>query len=237
MNPYEEYFKDIDFDRDWDESDWERFFEAQEKLSKEVRKNVRRMRTRLDDESQLSFRNVLQRFGINPDHPESAPFEPSSSDEPPEEETGAPSRLAFWEEGAEAESLPVYRQSKCYAYRIVSLCENDFGPLLHRKYKSRSHRQLQVLLKDLRAHALQVPRHLAAGHDLGYRVDSIKGNIVRCKMALIHADACLGLVTRFPRRRLSPEGYLHLVRETARMRNSLMVWIAHLRQRFVPSGY
>jgi hypothetical protein len=228
MDKKRDYFKKIDFDKTWDENDWEEFFRAQERLSSESTAGAA-LKTP-DRDVELSFRRVLQRFGMDPDNPGTPPaeFDPflATLDD-------APARPGnFWDDGAELEALPIYCQAKCYAYRVLLLCDRHFGKLLTKSYKSKVHRRCQEILGDLQHHAIRIPNDLASGHHLGYGREAIVGNVVRCKRALSHVDACVGLMTRFPRRRFPAGEYPRLLRESLRLRSDLIGWITLLRKRF-----
>jgi hypothetical protein len=224
MDKRRDYFKKIDFDKPWDEEDWERFFRAQEQLVREPSGPSFGLPSRKPG---LSFRDVLRRFGMDPDNPGALPaeFDPLAEPEP---------SLArpFWQEDAELESLPIYCQAKRYAARVLLLCDRHFVKLLNKPYKSAIHRRCQAILRELIERAADVPRDVACGHHLGYGRDGVKGNIARCKRALAHADACVGLVTRFPRRKFPAGEYGRLVKDTFRLRHDLAGWIAFLRRRF-----
>jgi hypothetical protein len=217
----EDYFRGIDFDKPWEEEDWERFFEAQDRFARDLK--VPRPAPRSLEG--LGFREVMRRFGMDPDDPSPRAFPSPAADE------AAPSRR-FWEEGVEAEFLPVFVHARLYAHGIASLIRRRFHDVLDKTYKSRLHQLLQQILRNLEPRAYAIAGQISAGHGLGYRSDRVKGNIVRCRRALAHADECLGLVTRLPRRFLPPSEYKCLVRDTVRLRNDLINWIALLRSRF-----
>ena len=224
MAGMEDHFKDIDFDKPWEEEDWERFFSAQEHLIRQLRVDPAAPRDK--KHPGLGFREVLMRFGMDPDNP----GVPPKDFEPPVHPTSGARR--FWEEGVEAEALPVFAHARMYAHAVKSMIERRFRDLLFKTYKSKPYLLLQQVLEDLEPIAMAIPGQIAAGHALGYRADRVKGNIVRCRIALARADECLGLVTRFPRRFLPPAEYKCLVADTARLRNALMDWILLLRERF-----
>jgi hypothetical protein len=224
MGAADDYFKGIDFDKAWEEEDWERFFDAQDRLSRELRVDPPSPRT--TKHPGLGFREVLRRFGMDPDNPGAAPHD----FEAPARKAAGPRR--FWEEGVEAEALPAFIHARVYAHAVRSLLERRFRDILFKTYKSKTHILLQKILLNLEPHAAAIPAQLAAGHALGYRPDRVKGNIVRCRRALAHADECLGLATRLPRRFLPTAEYKCLVQDTARLRNTLIDWIDVLRHRF-----
>lgn len=225
MNGYEDYFRNIDFDKVWEEEDWERFFSAQDRLSRDLRLDPPRLRRAAKDHG-LGFREVMRRFGMDPDEG-AAPRDFSSPPPPPP--TGP---RQFWEEGVEAESLQIFIHARVYAHAVKSMIYRRFPDVLSKTYKSKHHRLLQTILANLEPHARAVAGQIASGHALGYRPDRVKGNIVRCRRALSHADECLGLVTKLPRRALAPPEYKCLVKDTARLRNALIDWVSVLRDRF-----
>jgi hypothetical protein len=229
MSPYRDFFKDIDFDKDWEEEDWERFFAAQDKLAKESSSGPARSPFVRSRESSLSFRRVLRQFGMDPDDPLAPPLEFDHEPEAPARGNG---RARFWEEGSSLECLSIYCQSKCYAYRFTLFCDRFYGGKLYKTYKSAAHRRRQDALHQMLTHAAEVPRNIAFGHELGYAADGIKGNIARCKRALGHADACVGLLSRLPARRFPGQEHERLFRETLSLRRNLVDWIAFLRRNF-----
>jgi hypothetical protein len=211
MSGHEEYFKGIHFDRNWSEEDWERFFRAQERLLQDFRRGTGRKPSPSFTETELAFGQVLRRFGIDPD------------------EMG-------WEAQAEAESLPLYIGAQNYASALQNFIGECFGPMLRRTYKCPRRRRFQVALRRLRAHAVEIPRNVAAGHALGYGPEGIKGNIARLRRALFHANAGVGLLSRMQQSLLSRGNFRALFGPTVRMRNELMDWIAFLRENSEPRG-
>jgi hypothetical protein len=220
----EDYFKGIDFDKAWEEEDWERFFDAQDRLARELRVDPPPPRSLRHPG--LGFREVLRRFGMDPDNP----MVPPRDFDPPPAAASTPRR--FWEEGVEAEALPIFAHARLYAHALSSLMDRRFRDVMYKTYKSKPYLLLQQILENLEPHGRAIPAQIAAGHALGYRSDRVKGNIVRCRRALALADECLGLVTRLPRRFLPPSEYKCLVRDTLRLRNAVIAWIHMLRSRF-----
>lgn len=221
----EDHFRDIDFDKPWEEEDWERFFDAQERLAHELRVGpAPALRPRANPG--LGFREVLRRFGMDPDNPTAPPrdFEAPAP--------GATGKRRFWEEGVEAESLPVFAHARLYTHAVRSMVERRFRDVMFKTYKNKTYLLLQNILAALERHASAIPAQVASGHALGYRPDRVKGNIVRCRRALAHADECLGLITRFPRRFLPPAEYKCFSQDTIRLRNALQEWVHVLRDRF-----
>ncbi len=225
------YFKNINFDKSWEEEDWERFFEAQDRLTKDYRW-ISGGPARPGSDPALSFRQVLQRFGMDPDGPDIPPRPFAYKPGEPSEEPLTPPGLKYWQEGADHESLPVYCQAKCYAFRVTLLAEARFAKTMGRTYKSRSHQDFQKSMAEWVRQAQLLPRFLAAAHRLGYDPHGVKGNIVRCRRALEHADACVGLLSHLARRPMTRADYQRVSQETLRLRNALLVWIDLLRTRF-----
>jgi hypothetical protein len=223
----EDFFKDVNFAAPWGEEDWRRFFDAQEKLRRSL--FVHRPRALPSADPDLAFRKVLRDFHIDPDNPgmDFSTLEAAPS---------APTLLRYWEEGAEVESLPLYGQALVFLTEVNGVFHRRFPGIARRTYKSPSLRLLQQLVDRLPHHAAQIPRRLSAAHGMGYGPEGVVGNIVRCREALSHAETCLGMMTRFPQRRLPLAEYRRLLSMALRLRNDMMDWIASLRGRFAPMG-
>jgi hypothetical protein len=229
---FDEYFKDIDFEKPWKEDDWDRFFEAQDRLFRDVHVFVPSAPERPGVDPALGFRRVLRQFGMDPDDPAGAASRTATGTVDPVEHP----RLRFWEEGAEYEALPIYCQARNYAHRVIRLTEHRFADALRKTYRSAVHKKFQCLLRDWSFHARQAPRLVAAGHGLGYDADGVRGNMARCRMALAHVDACVGLVSRFPQRQLGPQELRQISRETLLLRQELLTWLGTLRVRFAATA-
>jgi hypothetical protein len=230
MSDSDRHFKGIDFGKEWTEEDWERFFRAQERLMSERQASSKGKGGY--SASELSFREVLRRFGIDPDggRGPAEPLLPAEADAP----VLPGSHRAFWEDEAEAESLPLYVESQTYVVTLHRFIRERFRNALRKTFKSPRHRYFQTALKRLRAHALEIPRNVAAGHALGYGPEGIKGNIARLRRALYHADASVGLLSRVNRSFMSREDFRVLFAPAVRMRNALLGWIAFLREHAGP---
>jgi hypothetical protein len=229
----DDYFKGINFDKSWEEEDWEKFFDAQERLIRDYHW-VGTPPERPAADPSLSFRQVLRRFGMDPDSPNTPPRSFHYTGEEPSEEPHTPPGLKFWQQGADHESLPIYCQAKCYAYRVVLLIDARFSKFLAKTYKSRSHQEFQKALAEWRRVAQAIPRLVAEGHRLGYDPTGVKGNIVFCRRALARTDACVGLLSKIPVRHWSRPDHQRFTQETLRLRNALHQWIDLLRERFAP---
>ncbi|MGQ0645534.1 MAG: hypothetical protein ACT4O3_08595 [Elusimicrobiota bacterium] len=213
-----DYFKKINFDKPWEEDDWELFFQAQETLLRELGPATGAYKDRV-----FSSRAILRRLRLQADHgPAPAPPSGGSGEE-------------FWREGAAPDSLPSFRLAETFR-QDLRLLYKRLGRRLYKKYESPAHAQAQRLLHRMAAHAAQAPRELALGHELGYEPEGVKGNIARCKRALAHADHCLGCLSRLPARRLPAGEHRRLFQEAAAVRNALSAWIAFLREHFVRVG-
>jgi hypothetical protein len=238
MSQYGDSFKDIDFDKPWEEEDWERFFEAQDRMVREAEARLFRSRNRPAAADSLAFREVLRRFGMDPDRPLSDDEDPSpeSAERELASDPSAGASSDFSRDGVNLQTLPVYCDARRFAARVILLCERRFLRMMNKIYRSESHRRVQSLLVEWSRLVVQVPGTIASGHGLGYSPDVIKGNIVRCRKALSLADESLGKLSRIPSRRFSPGEYRSLFRENARLRNALNDWISVLRRRSGQSG-
>lgn len=224
MGDAKDYFKHLDFNREWEEEDWEKYFEAQERLVQEVYWVFPRVRSSAD--SGLGFRQVLRRFGLDPDRLGFTPVEhiPTSLQAQP-----------FWVEGAEVDQVPVYASTRSFAHAVMALCSARFKNLEKKIYRLAALQQHQKRVRDLRWHATRAPGHLTAGHALGYGRSGIKGNIVQCRQALAQVDACLGLLSRLDKRLLPLKDQQPLFKQGVRLRNHLLTWVHFLRHHFSPS--
>lgn len=221
-------FDGIDFGGRWDEDDWERFFEAQDRLSFD-RRRVGAGPERPGLDPSLSFRRVLRSFGMDPDNPESPP-RPFSLDRAlgPDGARGLP----FWHPGADPERLPLFLAAAEYSRKIEVLVQVRYANQLAKTYKSLSHRQFQKGLGELEDNALAIPRLVALGHRVGYDPFGVNGNIVRCRRGLSHAENCVSILSRIPQRHMDRTLYKSLFAESVRLRNDLLSWIHLLRTRF-----
>jgi hypothetical protein len=182
---------------------------------------------------------VLKRFGIDPENP--GAFRGDEGGSP----SGHSAPRPFWDAAAEAEDLPLYLRARDYAVGLGRFVDGRFGRLLSRPYKDPARRRLQVALLLLCAHARETPKNVAAGHSLGYEAGGIKGNIARCRRALFHADACVGLLSRLAQRPfrgasgrvsgtcdgLTRTDHRRLFAAALGLRNALSEWITFLRGR------
>jgi len=215
-----DYFKHIDFDKAWDEEDWERFFLAQDRLLKDSRPGARALAAK---DPSLSFRWVMRQFGMDPDDPTAVPADFATAED---EESRVHS------EDASLHDLPIYLAAKSFVHRFFRFCDFNYGKALNKAYKSKAHRERQEILLGMMLHAAEIHKNVAAGHELGYAADAVKGNIARCKRALGRVDQCLGLLSRLPAKRLPAGEHARLFKETVRLRNGLLHWINYLRRRF-----
>jgi hypothetical protein len=226
MSDPSDEFDGIDFDRPWDEGDWERFFDAQDRLA--LGRPVGAAPQRPGADPGLSFRRVLRQFGMDPDNPEAEPRSFFLA------EPAAPvgGKFPFWRAGADHERLPIYLQARDFAARSADLVERRFAKLMGKTYASVSHRNFQRGLAALDDQARPIPRLIALGHRVGYDPFGAVGNIVRCRQALERAEACVSLLSRLPRRHMERPLYNALFGESARLRNALLEWIHLLQNRF-----
>jgi hypothetical protein len=230
-----EFFSKIDFNKTWDEEDWEKFFQAQDayrlaRRTTEVRKKpMSKMQFEGSDEV-LAFQPILREYGngggpavvhqlrdkpfAGDDDPE-ADYHPATNEDP-----------HYWGEGAPLATVLIYRD--CCRFAICTSQELDRylkmrGPAYRRQYNAE--------FESLRFHANWVAINVAEGHRIGYSDDRIRGNIAKCKRALRHADICMGLLTRISTRTRSTRLRHELYAFAAQLRNGLFAWIDELRDR------
>jgi|GEM_PF-2853029 len=222
-------FQKINFDRPWSEEDWERFFQAQDRLTANRRRRTRTVPRETGGVSELAFRNVLHRFGMDPDNPDAEP-RPFSLTESLDD-VGS-NRFPFWRDGADHERLPLYLRSREFVRAVDDLVDRRFAAQMAKTYKNPSHRLFQKTLRELDLNSRAIPRLIALGHRVGYDPFGVVGNIVRCRKALERAELCVSTLSRLPRRHLDPSLFKSLFTNAVRLRNDLSGWILMLRTRF-----
>lgn len=229
-----DFFKKINFNKPWDEDDWERFFDAHEAYriaarNLEVRKEpMPRIRFGRGDEVE-AFEPVLRAYGfelepsiINQLH--SKPFK----DDPDEEADFAPAASEdahFWGEGAPLAHMPIYRDACRFAVVTAQEIERYVkrrGPTYRKKHTAE--------FESLRFHANWVAINVAHGHRIGYSADRVRGNIARCRRAVRHADQCIALINRVSLRTKSLRLREDLFSFAVQLRNVLFDWIDELRE-------
>jgi hypothetical protein len=229
------FFDKIDFNKRWEEEDWERYFEAQDEYRITVQMaNVRKKpATRIKFEGPdevAAFEPIVRQYGFGeppsvidqlrnrPFHGDTNPdeeYQPTTDEDP-----------HYWGEGAPLATSLIYRD--CCRFAICTSQELDRyvkrrGPAFRRKYSAE--------IEALRFHANWVPINVAHGHRIGYAEDRIRGNIAKCRRALKHAELCITLLGRLSGRTHSMRLRKDLFSFAAQLRNALFDWVDELRMR------
>jgi hypothetical protein len=231
-----EFFNEIDFNKSWDEQDWERFFKAQddyrvEAQTREVRKKPMSKIKFVGPDEVAAFEPIIREYGaLKESHAviHQLNGQPFQGDQNPEDEyhPAADEDPHYWGEGAPLATVLIYRD--CCRYAICTSQEIDRylrmrGPAYRRQHTAE--------FESLRFHANWVAINVAQGHMLGYSEDRIRGNIAKCRRALQHADVCVGLLSRIASRTKSNRLRRDLFAFAAQLRNGLFDWIDELRAR------
>ncbi len=229
------FFDKIDFNKSWDESDWEKYFLAQDeyrmasRIADVRKKPASKIKFQGPDEV-AAFEPVIREYGFGDlptviDQLKNRPFQgdtnPDDEYQPSTEEDPH-----YWGEGAPLASSLIYRD--CCRFAICTSQELD--RYLHRRGQA-FHRLHSAEIESLRFHANWVAINVAHGHRIGYAEDRIRGNIAKCRRALKHAETCITLLGRLSMRTRSVRLRRELFAFAAQLRNALHDWIDELRAR------
>lgn len=232
-----EFFNKINFNKSWDENDWEKFFQAQDdyRLSiqnKEVRKKPITKIRFLGSDEVAAFEPILREYGTNfgtlPSVMSELHGQPFYGDANPEDDYHPATNEDphYWGEGAPLSTVLIYRD--CCRFAICTSQEID----KYLKLKTLEYRKKYLAeFESLRFHAHWVAINVAQGHRIGYSEDRIRGNIAKCRRAILHADTCVGLVSRVSQRTKSNRLRKELFAFAVQLRNGLFSWIDELRAR------
>ncbi|MFN0117997.1 MAG: hypothetical protein ACKVQC_06900 [Elusimicrobiota bacterium] len=231
-----EFFSKIDFNKSWDEKDWENFFQAQDdyRLSLQSaniqKKPISKFKFEGTDEVR-AFEPVIHAYGFstnlsvihelknqpfvgdhNPDHD----YHPATDEDP-----------HYWGEGAPLTTVLIYRD--CCRFAICTYFEID--RYLKRKELSYK-RKYSAEFESLRFHANWIAINIGQGHRIGYSEDRIQGNIAKSLRAIKHADICMGLINKICLRTKSLRFRKELFSFSVQLRNGLFSWVDELRSRY-----
>jgi hypothetical protein len=231
-----EFFSKIDFNKPWDEDDWEKFFQAQDVYrlslqSMEVRKKpMPRIRFEGSDEV-VAFEPVMRAYGMTglpavftqlnslrfhgDDNPEQD-YHPATDEDP-----------HYWGEGAPLASVLIYRD--CCRFAI---CTSQEIEKYLRRRGADYRRAYSAKFESLRFHANWVAINIAHGHKIGYSEDRVRGNIAKSLRALKHAELCISLLSQISLTTRSTRLREDLFSFAVQLRNALFSWIDELRARF-----
>jgi len=229
------FFDKINFNKRWDESDWEIYFQAQDdyRVSKrldEIRKKpLSKIQFEGSDEV-AAFEPIMREYGLvtSPAVFEQLHSKPFEGDTNPEEDyhPSTQENPHYWGEGVPLSNLLIYRDACRFA--IFTSLEIDRylrrrGPSYRRKHSG--------TFEALRFHAHWVAINVGQGHRIGYGKDRIRGNIAKCRRALKHAETCLSHLSQISSHTKSLRLRKELFSFAVQLRNALFYWIDELRLR------
>lgn len=230
-----EFFSKIDFNKSWDEDDWEKFFQAQDdyrvsRRQSEIRKNQMSKIKFVGPDEVAAFEPVLREYGNDTSMPvfQQLQGQPFSGDQNPDDDyhPATDEDPHFWGEGAPLASVLIYRD--CCRFAICTSQEIDRylkmrGPAYKRAHNGE--------FESLRFHANWVAINVGEGHRIGYSDDRIRGNIAKARRALKHAEICVTLLNKVSMRTRSQRLRKELFAFAVQLRNGLFAWIDELRLR------
>jgi hypothetical protein len=227
------FFTKIDFNKTWDEEDWEKFFQAHDSYRNSTQtfqagqKPLPRIKFEGSDEV-VAFEPIMRAYSStnipsivnqlkneafygdgNPD----IDYHPATDQDP-----------HYWGEGAPLATVLIYRD--CCRFAICTAQEIE--KFLKRKdlvYRKKFGAEFEAL----RFHANWVAINIGEGHKIGYSEERIRGNIAKCRRALHHADLCVGLISRISLRTKSMRLRRELFSFAFQLRNALFDWTDELR--------
>ncbi len=230
-----EFFTKIDFNKTWDEDDWEKFFQASDayrlsRQNKEVRKKPMSKIKFVGPDEVAAFEPIVREYGFGnvPSVVHELQGQPFYGDQNPEDDYHPATNEDphYWGEGAPLATVLIYRD--CCRFAICTSQEID--KYLRRKdvdYKRKFHAEFE----SLRFHANWIAINVAEGHRFGYSEERVRGNIAKCRRAVHHADICVGLLSRISQRTKSARLRVELFSFAVQLRNGLFSWIDELRTR------
>ncbi len=229
------FFGKIDFNKPWDEADWEKFFLAQDayRLSRqaEVRKKPMSKVKFVGPDEVAAFEPILREYGVSgiPSVFHQINGLPFYGDGNPEEDyhPATTEDPHYWGEGAPLTTVLIYRD--CCRFAICTSQEID----RHLRRRDASYRKkFSAEFESLRFHANWVAINIAQGHQVGYAEERIRGNIAKCRRAIRHAEICVSLLNRVSARTKSQRLRRDLFSFAAQLRNGLADWVEELKLRF-----
>jgi hypothetical protein len=229
------FFEKIDFNKSWDEDDWEKFFQAHDtyrnssQSQSQTAKPLSRIKFEGSDEV-IAFEPVMRAYSTfqMPSIVNQLDNEAFYGDGNPEEDYHPTTDQDphYWVEGAPLATVLIYRD--CCRFAICTALEIE----KYLKRKDMSYRKkYSAEFEALRFHANWLAINVGEGHKIGYSDERIRGNIAKCRRALKHADMCIGLISRISLRTKSLRLRRELFSFAFQLRNALFDWIDELRLR------
>ncbi len=227
------FFSKINFNKRWDEKDWETYFKAQDeyRLASQVYEGKPLPKIKYEGSDEVdAFEPVIRAYGTGTssapsvvdqlhgtpftgDQNPTADYHPATDEDP-----------HYWLEGAPLASVLIYRD--CCRFAICTSQEID----KHLKRRDSAYRKEHMgEFEALRFHANWIAINIAHGHRLGYTEDRVRGNVAKCLRAIKHADLCVSLISRISLRTQSKRLRVELFAFAIQLRNALFSWVDELR--------
>jgi hypothetical protein len=219
------YFKDLDFNKDWTEEDWEKFFQLQDEyLTQKLNPTlILRLRNPSARPSLTNIDRAFAELGLPSDAPVIKELYRQTDGEASDGLGPLENPLHVSKEGTSLADLPLFGESCAFAQELNRTLD---------KMKTRKGANLRGEHDALKLHICWSALNIALGHKIGYDRDAIRGNIAKCKRALKHADACVSLMNQLSRRSKSSKLKRDLFSKSIRLRNNISAWIDDLRLKF-----
>ena len=231
-----EFFNKIDFNKPWDEADWEKFFQAQDAYRLAIQNNNIRKKPIakfkfIGSDEVVAFEPVIREYGADggPTVVNQLNGVPFFGDQNPDQDyhPATDEDPHYWGEGAPLATVLIYRD--CCRFAICTSQEIDRHV---RRRDAAYRRKHSAEFESLRFHANWIAINIAQGHKIGYSEDRIRGNIAKCRRAIKHAETCMSLIGRISARTKSQRLRRDLYSFAAQLRNGLFDWMDELRARF-----
>jgi len=226
-----DYFKDLDFNKDWTEEDWEKFFQLQDEyLTQKLNPTlILRLRSSTSRPVLTDIDKAFSELGLQSEVPAIQGLDEKTDSGPGASPLDDPIHVS--KEGTSLLDVPLFLEACAFAQELSGLLD---------KMKNRRSARWNGGAPTnrcgehdaLKLHTCWAALNIAFGHKIGYDRDAIRGNIAKCKRALRHADACVGLLNQIGRISQSSRLRKDLFSKSIRLRNNISVWINDLRAKF-----
>jgi hypothetical protein len=249
MKPNKDDYDDLFDKEDWDEDDWEKFMEINDKKIDEYMKKLddvggdpeklidklmefdKPKNDCIDNCEDCGERFECYFYELEQERKE---WEAMSADEKNEliqESTNdlyVESGYEFSSDEDDFEKLPVYRKAFDYAIFI-----SDFlNPILENIKDDKEYLNLDDDIKILAEHSSLIGAKIAGGTGIGYDRFAINGNIANVKRALKSANLCLNALNNLERKEIITKSKSYeLINRTIDVRDSVIHRILELRKR------
>ena len=228
------YFKDLDFNKDWTEEDWEKFFQLQDEyLTRKLNPAlILRLRSFSSTPAATSVDKAFADLGLQPEPPVLNQLHTAKPGASAAEGAGPfDDPIHISKEGSSLADMPLFVEACAFAQELASVLDK-MKDRRSARWNGGAPTNKRGEHDALKLHACWAAVNIAMGHKIGYDSDAVRGNIAKCKRALKHTDACIGLLNQVCRISKSSRLRKGLFSRSIRLRNNLSVWISDLRTKF-----